>query len=43
VRKTGLERGAGRELDRGDRENLTTIYITHGHADHVFGLTTILG
>ena len=24
-------------------KNLTTIYITHGHADHFFGLTTILG
>jgi len=24
-------------------KNLTTIYITHGHADHFFGLNTILG
>jgi glyoxylase-like metal-dependent hydrolase (beta-lactamase superfamily II) len=24
-------------------KNLTTIYITHGHGDHFFGLTTILG
>jgi glyoxylase-like metal-dependent hydrolase (beta-lactamase superfamily II) len=24
------------------RKNLTTIYITHGHGDHFFGLNTIL-
>src|SRR5712692_8574712 len=24
-------------------KNLTTIYITHGHGDHFFGLNTILG
>lgn len=24
-------------------KNLTTVYITHGHGDHFFGLTTVLG
>src|SRR5438132_8513815 len=27
---------------RATGKNLTTIYITHGHADHFFGLNTIL-
>lgn len=27
---------------RATRKNLTTIYITHGHGDHFFGLNTIL-
>jgi glyoxylase-like metal-dependent hydrolase (beta-lactamase superfamily II) len=35
---------AGRVVDwiRATRKNLTTIYITHGHGDHFFGLNTIL-
>jgi glyoxylase-like metal-dependent hydrolase (beta-lactamase superfamily II) len=35
---------AGRVVDwiRATGENLTTIYITHGHGDHFFGLNTIL-
>ena len=35
---------AGRVVDwiRATGKNLTTIYITHGHADHFFGLSTIL-
>jgi glyoxylase-like metal-dependent hydrolase (beta-lactamase superfamily II) len=35
---------AGRIADwiRASGKNLTTIYITHGHADHFFGLNTIL-
>ena len=35
---------AGRVVDwiRATGKNLTTIYITHGHADHFFGLNTIL-
>ena len=35
-------RGADRKMDRGDRKNLTTIYITHGHGDHFFGLNLII-
>ncbi len=27
---------------RGTKKNLTTVYITHGHGDHFFGLNTIL-
>jgi glyoxylase-like metal-dependent hydrolase (beta-lactamase superfamily II) len=36
---------AARVVDRirATGKNLTTIYITHGHADHFFGLNTILG
>jgi glyoxylase-like metal-dependent hydrolase (beta-lactamase superfamily II) len=36
---------AGRiaEWIRATGKNLTTIYITHGHGDHFFGLNTILG
>ncbi len=36
---------AGRvaERIRATGKNLTTIYITHGHADHFFGLNTVLG
>jgi glyoxylase-like metal-dependent hydrolase (beta-lactamase superfamily II) len=36
--------GAGRVVDwiRASGKNLTTIYITHGHGDHFFGLNTIL-
>ena len=35
---------AGRIVDwiRETGKNLTTIYITHGHADHFFGLNTLL-
>jgi glyoxylase-like metal-dependent hydrolase (beta-lactamase superfamily II) len=35
---------AGRVVDwiRATGKNLTTIYITHGHGDHFFGLNTIL-
>ena len=35
---------AGRVVDwiRESGKNLTTIYITHGHGDHFFGLNTIL-
>ena len=35
---------AGEVVDwiRGRGKNLTTIYITHGHGDHFFGLNTIL-
>jgi glyoxylase-like metal-dependent hydrolase (beta-lactamase superfamily II) len=35
---------AGRVVDwiRASGKNLTTIYITHGHGDHFFGLNTIL-
>jgi glyoxylase-like metal-dependent hydrolase (beta-lactamase superfamily II) len=35
---------AGQVVDwiRATRKNLTTIYITHGHGDHFFGLNTIL-
>jgi len=35
---------AGQVVDwiRGLGKNLTTIYITHGHGDHFFGLNTIL-
>jgi glyoxylase-like metal-dependent hydrolase (beta-lactamase superfamily II) len=35
---------AGRVVDwiRATEKNLTTIYITHGHGDHFFGLNTIL-
>jgi glyoxylase-like metal-dependent hydrolase (beta-lactamase superfamily II) len=35
---------AGRVVDwiQATRKNLTTIYITHGHGDHFFGLNTIL-
>ncbi len=35
---------AGRVVDwiRTTEKNLTTIYITHGHGDHFFGLNTIL-
>jgi glyoxylase-like metal-dependent hydrolase (beta-lactamase superfamily II) len=35
---------AGRVVEwiRATGKNLTTIYITHGHADHFFGLNTIL-
>ena len=35
---------AGEVVDwiRGLGKNLTTIYITHGHGDHFFGLNTIL-
>lgn len=35
---------AGRIADwiRASGKNLTTIYITHGHADHFFGLNTIV-
>jgi glyoxylase-like metal-dependent hydrolase (beta-lactamase superfamily II) len=35
---------AGRVVDwiRATGKNLTTIYITHGHSDHFFGLNTIL-
>jgi glyoxylase-like metal-dependent hydrolase (beta-lactamase superfamily II) len=35
---------AGRVVDwiREIGKNLTTIYITHGHGDHFFGLNTIL-
>jgi glyoxylase-like metal-dependent hydrolase (beta-lactamase superfamily II) len=31
------------EWIRATGKNLTTIYITHGHGDHFFGLNTILG
>jgi glyoxylase-like metal-dependent hydrolase (beta-lactamase superfamily II) len=36
--------GAGRAVEwiRATGKNLTTIYITHGHGDHFFGLNTIL-
>jgi glyoxylase-like metal-dependent hydrolase (beta-lactamase superfamily II) len=36
---------AGRVVEwiRATGKNLTTIYITHGHGDHFFGLNTILG
>lgn len=30
------------EWIRATGKNLTTIYITHGHGDHFFGLNTIL-
>jgi glyoxylase-like metal-dependent hydrolase (beta-lactamase superfamily II) len=35
---------AGRVVDwiRAPGKNLTTIYITHGHGDHFFGLNTVL-
>src|SRR3989454_10919667 len=35
---------AGRVVDwiRATGKNLTTVYITHGHGDHFFGLNTIL-
>src|SRR5713101_5118835 len=35
---------AARVVDwiRATGKNLTTIYITHGHGDHFFGLNTIL-
>ncbi len=35
---------AGRVVDwiRATGKNLTTIYVTHGHGDHFFGLNTIL-
>jgi glyoxylase-like metal-dependent hydrolase (beta-lactamase superfamily II) len=38
------EEEAGRVVDwiRATGKNLTTIYITHGHGDHFFGLNTIL-
>ena len=29
-------------MDRGTGKSLTTIYITHGHGDHFFGLNPIL-
>ena len=36
------EAGQAAEWIRSEAKRLTTIYMTHGHGDHIFGLNTLL-